>query len=153
MPEHITKVKGDTGLGFVMADLMSKGIAVALPISEHLPFDCIAILPNGKMLKISVKYRTAVDERVDVPMKSVWSNSKGCHTRPYGMDEFDILAIYCPDTNGCYYVPRKEITTTALTLCVLPPKLKLKTTKMGDEYRDPVKILGSVGELVKPELC
>lgn len=40
---HHTKDKGDVGLGHVIAVLLENGIQVALPISEHLPFDCIAI--------------------------------------------------------------------------------------------------------------
>jgi hypothetical protein len=49
--EHHTKTKGDKGMGFVIADLLSKGIQVALPISEHLPFDLIAMNTDGQLKK------------------------------------------------------------------------------------------------------
>lgn len=57
MYSHHTKSKGDSGLGFVIADLLSRGVQVALPISEHLPFDCIAISIGGCLCRLSVKYR------------------------------------------------------------------------------------------------
>jgi len=54
---HHTKDKGDVGLTRVMADLVAHDIQVALPISEHLPFDLIAIHPTGDLRRVSVKYR------------------------------------------------------------------------------------------------
>lgn len=48
---HHTKDKGDIGLGCVIADLLKHDIQVALPVSEHLPFDLIAIHPYGDMIK------------------------------------------------------------------------------------------------------
>ena len=41
-----TKDKGDIGLTQIIANLAQHNIKVALPISDHLPFDIIA---NGKM--------------------------------------------------------------------------------------------------------
>ena len=50
-----TKNKGDRGVGFVIASLMAQDIHVALPISEHLPFDMIAIKENS-LSRLSVKH-------------------------------------------------------------------------------------------------
>src|SRR5688572_4944057 len=47
---HHTKDKGDIGLTSVMADLVRHDIQVALPISEHLPFDLVAVHPRGDMI-------------------------------------------------------------------------------------------------------
>ena len=69
---HHTKDKGDIGLGFVIADLFSHGIQVALPISEHLPFDLIAISEHRKLARVSVKYRTATGSCLALNLKSFW---------------------------------------------------------------------------------
>lgn len=66
---HHTKDKGDCGLAHVIADLFDAGIQVALPISEHLPFDCIAI-HNGSLSRVSVKYRTEENGAVRVRLRS-----------------------------------------------------------------------------------
>lgn len=149
MYSHPTKIKGDTGLGFIIADLLSKGIQVALPISEHLPFDCIAISSEGRLSRLSVKYR-AVDAtgRIDVPLRSVWSNSSGCHTRPYDRSEFDAIAVYCPNTKQCYYVHIQEILGTRLSLRVTEPKQKQKTAPLASSFLDVDVIFGEVAELV-----
>jgi len=79
--KHHTKDKGDKGTGNVIADLLSKGIQVCLPLSEHLPFDLIAVKQDGSLLKVSVKYRTLAKGCVYVAFSSSNSDSHGVHTK------------------------------------------------------------------------
>ena len=58
---HHTKDKGDEGLGQVIADLMTSGVHVAVPLSEHLPFDLVAIDDGGVMRRVQVRYRASAD--------------------------------------------------------------------------------------------
>lgn len=101
---HHTKDKGDKGTGNVIADLLSKGIQVCLPLSEHLPFDLIAVKPNGTLLRVSVKYRTLKKGSVYVIFSSSYSDSHGVHTKKVDKSLIDLLAIYCPETKEVYYV-------------------------------------------------
>lgn len=43
---HQTKDKGDLAILMAIADLRRHGIITCLPISEHLPFDMVAVMPN-----------------------------------------------------------------------------------------------------------
>lgn len=106
--KHHTKDKGDKGTGNVIADLLSKGIQVCLPLSEHLPFDLIAVKQNGSLLKVSVKYRTLTKGCVYVAFSSSYSDSHGVHTKAVNKDLIDLLAIYCPETKEVYYVTPSE---------------------------------------------
>lgn len=101
---HHTKDKGDKGTGNVIADLLSKGIQVCLPLSEHLPFDLIAIKNEGTLLRVSVKYREIKNGSVSVSFRSSYSDSKGVHTKEVDKNMIDLLAIYCPQTALVYYV-------------------------------------------------
>ena len=114
---HHTKDKGDIGLACVMADLLKHGIQVALPVSEHLPFDLIAILHGAPMVKVSVKYRE-VDGRggVSVRNRSTWADRHGVHVKIHEPGDYDAVAIYCPQTNQCYYVRASELSQTCTTL-------------------------------------
>jgi hypothetical protein len=116
---HHTKDKGDIGLVSVMADLLKHGIQIALPISEHLPFDLIAIPHAGPMVKVSVKYRE-VDDRgsVSVYNRSVWSDRHGVHMKMHDPGDYDAVAIYCPQTNQCYYLRASELSRSRTTLRV-----------------------------------
>ena len=104
--EHHTKTKGDAGVGQVIACLMSNGIVPALPISEHLPFDLIAVSQETNQLsRVSVKYRTANKSgAIEVQFASAWADQHGSHRRKHAKDAYDATAVYCPDTGKCYFV-------------------------------------------------
>jgi hypothetical protein len=94
----------------VIADLLSNGVQVALPISEHLPFDCVAIFETNEMTKLSVKYRKKDKNGiVTVILRSSWSDRNGVHVVKHDKKSYDATAIYCPDTNKCYYIRNDEI--------------------------------------------
>jgi len=119
--QHHTKDKGDKGTAQVIADLLLKGISVCLPLSEHLPFDLVGVKDNGDLLRISVKYRTAIKGKVMVPFINSYSDSKGVHSKKVNKNFIDILAIYCPDTNKVYYCNPKEF-GEVITLRIQPSK-------------------------------
>lgn len=102
--KHHTKDKGDIGVGYVIADLLSKNIQVFLPLSEHMPFDLIGVKDNGNLIKISVKYRELKKNAIQVAFKSSYSDSKGSYVKSIDKKLIDLLAIYCPDTRLVYYV-------------------------------------------------
>src|SRR3954471_9913381 len=106
---HNTKDKGDLGLAMVIADLTKKGCYICLPISEHLPFDLVVVNNEGNIARVQVKYRTAVNGTVEVPLRSVYSNSQGARAVRNDFSKFDAYAIYCPDTEKVYYYPVSEV--------------------------------------------
>lgn len=103
--EHHTKEKGDIGLYAVQLDLSKKKFKVFTSNSEHVPFDIIAYKENGVFLRIQVKYRKAVRGKIDICSRTSWTDKNGTHTKAYDKKEIDFFAIYCPDTNKCYYMP------------------------------------------------
>jgi hypothetical protein len=119
---HHTKTKGDIGVGFVVADLLENGIVPALPMSEHLPFDIVAISACSHISRVSVKYREKNKYGcVVVPLSSVWADKKGNHVKKADKSLFDVTAIYCPDTKKVYYV-RNDETNEAISLRIDKPK-------------------------------
>lgn len=133
--KHHTKTKGDIGLGYVISDLLSKEISVCLPISEHLPFDLIAVKNNGSLLKVSVKYRKVKKNVVTVQMRSTYSDSKRSYSKEIDKNLIDLIAIYCPDTNEVYYISPEEI-NKSLNLYVYIPKRKNKSIRLAQDYME-----------------
>ena len=114
---HHTKDKGDLGVACVIADLLKHDIHIALPMSEHLPFDLIAIHRDGQMKKLSVKYRAMTQHGVvKVKSGSMWNDRNGTHFRRHTPGDYDAVAIYCPDTDECYYLLAAELTYTETSL-------------------------------------
>lgn len=134
---HHTQDKGDAGMAFVIADLTTHGVKIALPISEHLPFDLIAISNAGKLAKVSVKYRSARKGKLEVLLKSKWAAAQGTRSRRWSKGEVDVHAIYCPDTGQCYYVPDNKVRKSTITLRLAPPTTIRVDTMMADQFVDP----------------
>ncbi|MBN1822729.1 MAG: hypothetical protein JW803_00260 [Endomicrobiales bacterium] len=106
---HHTKIKADSGVANVIADLTLKGFVPCVPLSEHQPFDLIAVSRKGKAIKLQVKYAALRSNgTIDVKFRTSWSDSKGVHTRTYQPSDFDCYAIYCPEKDVVVYLPNKK---------------------------------------------
>ena len=133
MPHH-TKDKGDLGVLKAQADLCFQGYTILTPCTEHAPFDLV-IYKDGLFKRVQVKYRRVrPDGAIHFTLRSCWSDSNGCHVKPLDKGEFDIVCIYCPDTDKCYYVPTSEI-DHCITLRIAKPKNNQKSgVKLADGY-------------------
>ena len=133
MEKIITKDKGDIGVACIIADLTKNGIKVALPISEHLPFDLIAIDGDGKLSRVSVKYLSK--DRVgtlQIPLRTISSNSQGYKIKHVDRSVVDAFAIYCPDTAKCYYLHQSSLgdTKNAFSLRIDQPTLQVRSNQI-----------------------
>jgi len=103
---HHTKVKADIGVSKVIADLTLKGYVPCIPLSEHQPYDIVAVHHTGKVYKIQVKYASLKRNGIiNVGHRCSWVDSHGTHIRHYTRNEFDYYAIYCPEKEVVLYVP------------------------------------------------
>jgi len=103
---HHTKFKADIGVAKTIADLTAKGHIPCVPLSEHQPYDLVAVLKNGSAVKLQVKFATLKKNGViDVKFRTGWVDKKGMHMRHYNEKEFDYYAIYCPEKEIVLYVP------------------------------------------------
>jgi hypothetical protein len=103
MRKHHTKNKGDLGVLKCQADLMEKGFLPCVPCSEHSNFDLVAYQSGGKFYRIQVKYREIKNGKVEVSFKSSWADKNGIHEQKWDKQEIDLVCVFCPDTNKCYY--------------------------------------------------
>jgi hypothetical protein len=103
MRTHHTKTKGDLGVAAAVYDLTKKGFIVCQPMTEHAPFDLVAYA-NGRCLRVQVKYRAVARGVCEVRFLSVWSDRHGVHITQMNKAEVDVICIYCPDTERCYYL-------------------------------------------------
>lgn len=106
----------------MLSDLLQCGVQPAILLSEHLPFDCIAISQDGRLSRLSVKYRAAKAGAISVSMISSWADKHGTHSRKPDYQAFDAVAVYCPDTSQVYYVRSDELQTPRFMLRIEKPK-------------------------------
>ncbi|HTL37258.1 MAG TPA: group I intron-associated PD-(D/E)XK endonuclease [Kofleriaceae bacterium] len=121
MREHHTKTKGDLGTVKAMADLAAKGWGLLVPITEHEAFDLV-VYRRDRFLRVQVKYRAAVNGAITFPLKTCWADRHGVHTRLIDRTSVDLICIYCPDTDRCYYVDPQLVDGVTVCLRLEPPR-------------------------------
>jgi hypothetical protein len=146
---HITKDKGDLAVAQAIAHLLEYDIRVCMPLSEHLPFDFIAVMPDMKTLRrVQVKYRAARLGSVHIPFWSNYYDSKKIYSKPVNFDEIDTYAAYCPETQEIYYLRvADEIPPDAHQICIRVEPAKnnqSKGVRLGSDYINPLRIAPSV---------
>ncbi len=108
---HHTKDKGDEGLGQVIGDLMTNGVQVAVPLSEHLPFDLIAIGEHGAMRRVQVRYRASAEAcLLRCELLGSWADRHGTHKRAFDPSAIDALADLLPDSENVRLYARWRVT-------------------------------------------
>ena len=104
---HHTKSKGDIAVAHAHTSLTSQGFLVLLPVTEHAHFDLVGYR-DGRFTRVQVKYRSASNGVVEVAFKSTWADRHGTHTSLMDKDQVDLVCVYCPDTNHCYWIDPLE---------------------------------------------
>jgi len=133
MREHHTKNKGDLGVLKAQLDLYEKGYLILTPHTEHSPFDLVGY-KNGKFLRIQVKYRTAKNGKIEVPFRTSWADKNGSHTQDYDKNEIDVMCVYCPDTDKCYYVNPQECNKTFNLRLSKPKNNQINGIHLAEDY-------------------
>jgi len=124
---HHTKNKGDLGVLKVKLDLYQQGFLILVPETEHSPFDLV-IYKDGKFKSVQVKYRNLnMNGVLQIPFRSCYSTSKGVINKSVDKTIIDIYAVYCPQTDECYYFDPKDFDK-----CV---SLRVKTSLNNQQQR------------------
>ncbi|MDZ4669993.1 MAG: group I intron-associated PD-(D/E)XK endonuclease [Phototrophicales bacterium] len=150
---HMTKDKGDLAVAMTLADLRKHGIICCLPISEHLPFDVVAIMPDTTTLvRLQVKYRKANGYGgIDLMFRSNYYNSKKIYSKPIDLSAIDGFAIYNPDTDAVYYLSAESMQNRgkSITLRIRPSANNQKQgVWLADDFRNPFDIVAMMGNKV-----
>lgn len=131
--KHITNDKGDIGVLKITADLVEKGYPVFTPISATCPFDLL--IEKDGFKRVQVKYRNVSKQgTLDVHLtRAIITNNKITSRKN---DEVDILAVYCPQTNACYYIYTNQF-SESISLRVNAPKNGQTTNiRFAENYKE-----------------
>jgi hypothetical protein len=131
--KHHTKDKGDLAVLKVMASLGSQDFLILNPLTEHAPFDIVAY-KNKDFIRIQVKYRRMSKGAIEVGLRSSWADKNGSHMLPFNNSEVDLIAVYCPDTDTCYYVKTDEVSQSFSIRVNLPKNNQFKKVRLAKDY-------------------
>lgn len=117
---HETGAKGDIGVARITADLIEKQFNVLLPVDSTSPFDLVAH-KNEKFIQVQAKYRESKNGFIEARTRRM-SISRSKISIRSSKAEIDVLAIFCPTTQKCYYVHMAQIKGNCLILRIDPTK-------------------------------
>ena len=143
--KHHTKTKGDKALGFVVAEMYKNGIGVCLPMSEHHPFDFIAVSENGELSRVQVRHVKESDGQIHIPLANIYGKRAGNVIHTLDRRQFDCFAVYCPEAQKVYYVSCLDIPEKAKRVFTLRTSVKqvqtgLNSSKMASDYENHLAI-------------
>ena len=134
MKEHHTKNKGDLGVLKAQLAIFEQGWSVLTSISEHEPFDLVAY-KDGVFKRIQVKYRAATKGKIDLTLATSWADKNGNHRTGYDKAEVDVICLFCPDTDKCYFVGLDNWEVNNISLRLEKPKNnQVKGICMAEDY-------------------
>jgi len=134
MKNHHTKSKGDLGVLKAQVDLYEQGWLTCIPNTEHAPFDLVAY-KNGVFKRIQVKYRELKSGSLQVSLKTSWSDKKGTHINFYDKNEIDVICIFCPNTNNCYYFDVNDCCVSFNLRVEIPKNNQKAKIRLAEDYR------------------
>jgi len=121
MKAHHTKSLGDLGVLKVQCNLFEQGYIPCIPLTEHAPYDLVACDESG-CKRIQVKTRSlSTTGTISVRFQSSWAGKNGTHMVDWKKDSLDLVAVYCPETDACYYFDHTRFGRTVT--------LRVKTSK------------------------
>jgi len=132
---HHTKTLGDLGILKAQIDLFEKGFIVAIPLTEHAPFD-LMIYKDGQSRTVQVKARS-IDAKgnINISFRSTYSDANGMHNVPVNKVHIDLYCVYCPDTDQCYYFKPTDFNKSVSLRVRVPKNNQRKGVKFAVDYR------------------
>ena len=111
---------------------------ILVPETEHSPFDLV-IYRDGVFKTVQVKFRNLTKSGVlEIPFRSCYSTSKGVMTKLTDKSLVDLYAVYCPQTDECYYFdPSKHNKSITLRVKTSLNNQKLGTNQVSDYRKVP----------------
>ncbi len=130
MRPHHTKTKGDLGILHALLREVELGFGILVPMTEHEAFDLVAYR-GERFFRVQVKYRALTNGCVSVPFKTSWADRHGVHSVAVDKSSIELLCIYCPETDRCYYVDPTRFGAIVVLRVTAPRKWPTKRHRVG----------------------
>ncbi|MCR9101859.1 MAG: group I intron-associated PD-(D/E)XK endonuclease [bacterium] len=136
MYKHHTKSKGDLGILKAKLDLFEQGYLILNPETEHAPFDIVAY-KEGAFKRVQVKYRKLKkNDTVEITFRSSYAFSGGVVNKAIDKNEIDLYAIYCPETDQCYYIDPNHFSQSVSLRVGIPRNNQSNGVHWAEDFRE-----------------
>ena len=131
---HHTKSLGDLGVLKVQCNLFEQGYIPCIPLTEHAPYDLVACNESG-CKRIQVKTRSLSETgTIFIRFQSSWADKNGTHMVEWRKDSFDLVAVYCPETDMCYYFDHTQFHKNVTLRVIASKNNQSRGLNLADDY-------------------
>jgi hypothetical protein len=100
--------KGSIAEAVIAAEATKAGARVWRPMAEGGRFDLIFEV-GTRLLRVQCKSAGRRGDVIVVATRTSRLTPRGYVRTMYDASEVDAIAVYCPETDGCYYLPIEEV--------------------------------------------
>ncbi len=100
-------MKGAVAETAITLEAIRAGVAVFRPVTEGARYDLVFDVA-GHLLRVQCKTGTRQGDVIVVPTRTSRHTPRGYVRTTYDASEIDAIAVYCPDSEGCYLVPMAD---------------------------------------------
>ena len=104
-----------------------------------------------ELRRVQVKHAVSRYGALMLFLRRLHADRHGIHKSPIQLDEIDVFAIFCPDTNAVYYVLRDEIPSGMRSQFVLrlvrSRNGQVKFTRPAADFVGASRIFGPVAQV------
>jgi hypothetical protein len=100
--------KGSIAEAVIAAEAVKLGVNVLRPFAEGGRYDLVFEI-NDRFLRVQCKSGTRRGDVIAVGTGTCRLTPRGYVRTTYDASQIDAIAIYCPDTDGCYLMPISDL--------------------------------------------
>jgi PD-(D/E)XK endonuclease len=92
----------------IAAEAVKAGIPVLRPVAEGGRYD-LAFEIGGRFFRVQCKSAVRRGDVIVVGTRTCRLTPRGYVRTVYDASEVDAIAVFCPETNGCYLMPIEDV--------------------------------------------
>jgi PD-(D/E)XK nuclease superfamily protein len=115
-----TTQKGAIAEAAITAEAVRLGVVVLRPFPEGRRYDVVFDVDH-RLYRIQCKWGRRKDGVIIVHTGTCRHTPSGYVRTTYGSDEIDGIAVYCGDTDACYFLPIEEVAGRSVVHLRLTP--------------------------------
>jgi len=143
---------GEIGQNCVIGDLSRYGIVMAVPLSDNIPFDLIAIINNSNLFRIQVKTSSRYRNNV-VKFALRTTNWRRGTTRTYTGTDCDVCVCYDLLNKNTFLLTKKDfLNRSHFSFRYKPPKNNNKNINKSDDFIISEKRIKEVFNFNPPDM-
>jgi PD-(D/E)XK endonuclease len=124
------------------------GIEVYRPVAEGGRFDLIFAFADASLARAQCTWAPLIKNTVAIRAYSACRGCEGMRYRSYTASEIDAIAAYCPDAEGCYYVPVERVVGRRVLHLRTMPTRNNQVDRVNYAVEDELGAIAQLGERV-----